>query len=225
MGRALVVAVILIVLGGAYVLFSLAERTASPSEVATSTAQEIQLTTASVSEQTDAYIIDIKYPQFGMPAIDADIKGKVDSSVAEFRSYPPNPPVSAAQNEFTGTFEDVYVDTEVVSVKLILSQYTGGAHPMTIVSGLNYDRATGRQLLQQEAFEMLGLSAAQVSERATTELKEKLGDSFFEEGANSNPENFSSFTISRDSVTFIFQASQAGPYAVGPQEISFGRER
>jgi len=224
--RALIVAAILIALGGAYVLFVRSERTVSPLSTASSTPQEIHITTASVREETDSHLIDVKYPQFGIPTIDSDIKDKVEVALAEFRDYPANPPESVVvKNEFTGTFEDVYVGPNVVSVKLILSQYTGGAHPMTIVSGLNYDRATGRQLLQQNAFEMLGLTAEEISAQVTTELKEKLDDAFFEEGANSNPENFSSFAISKDTVTFIFQAYQVGPYAAGPQEVSFTRTK
>jgi hypothetical protein len=223
MGRIFGFVVALVVLGGAvYFLFPYLRTAQAPVEVMEGS--EAKLTTATVQEETDTYLIDIQYPQFGIPSIDADIKGKIDASVAEFKAIPPNPPGSATlQNEFTGTFEDVYMGPDVVSIKLILSQYTGGAHPMTIVSGLNYDRATGRQLLQQDAFAMLGLSAEEISAKATAELKAKLGDNMFEEGANSNPENFSSFVISEDSVTFIFQPYQVAAYAAGVQEISFDK--
>ena len=47
----------------------------------------------------------------------------------------------------------------------------------------------------------------------------------FEEGADTNPENFSSFVISADKVTFIFQQYQVAAYAAGPQEVSFERKK
>ncbi len=224
MNKAVVIAAILIVFGGGYVLLKeMTELRVSEAPASTS-GEKVRITTATERGDTEAYTVNAKYPQFGILSIDADIKGKVDAALSEFKALPPNPPESATpKNEFTGTFEDVYVGPDVVSVKLILSQYTGGAHPMTIVSGLNYDRATGRQLLQQDAFAMIGMDSGDVSAKATAELKEKLGKSFFEEGANSNPENFSSFVISEHEVMFIFQAYQVGPYAAGPQEVSFAR--
>ena len=70
---------------------------------------------------------------------------------------------------------------------------------------------------------MIGMTLEQVSAAATSQLKAKLGDAMFEEGANTNPENFSSFIISNDKVTFIFQPYQVAAYAAGPQEISVER--
>ena len=198
-----------------------------------STAVEVR--TERIQENETAYAIDVSYPQFAVPSeasaqeglsfINAQIEEAVTSSVAEFRALPPNPPESATpQNSFDGSFDSVYVGPDVVSVKLILSQYTGGAHPLTLVSGLNYDRATGRQFLQSDAFAMLGLSVEEISAAATTELKTELGDSMFEEGANTNPENFSSFVISENEITFIFQQYQVAAYAAGVQEVSFSRK-
>jgi len=186
--------------------------------------EETTLTTKTINEDTATYVVDVKYPQFGIPAIDADIKTKVDAAVAEFRSLPPNPPESAtAKNEFNGTFEAVYAGADVISAKLILSQYTGGAHPMTIVSGVNYDPSTGKQILQADAFRMIGKTVQQVSAEVTAKLKARIGDAFFEEGADTNPENYSSFDISENEVTFIFQQYQVAPYALGVQEVSFAR--
>lgn len=221
--RALIIAAILLLLGGGYTLY---KKTLPRSEVVAESKQDVQVTTETEKEDSEAYTIDVQYPQFGIPSIDADVKSKIDAALAEFRSLPPNPPESATpKNEFTGIYEDVYVGEDVISFRLILSQYTGGAHPMTIFSGLTYDRVTGRQLLQQDAFAMLGMSVEDVSSSATAQLQETLGDSFFEEGANTNPENFSSFIVSTNTVTFIFQPYQVAPYAAGPQEVSFERER
>ena len=226
MARALIIAAMLLVLGGAYVFLRISERPRLASDVPSSTQAEVEITTATVAEETGTYVLNVQYPQFGIAAIDADIKSKVDAALAEFRAYPPNPPESAvAKNELTGTYEDIYVGPDVISVKLILSQYTGGAHPLTLFSGLNYDRATGRQLLQSDAFAMIGLTVEEVSAQANAELQTKLGDAFFADGASADPENFSSFIVSKEAVTFIFQEYQVAPYAAGPQEVSFPKVR
>ena len=222
MNRFFGIVVAILVLGGAVYLLFPYLRTSQTGVHVDANAKQVQ--TAAVQKDSSTYTVDVQYPQFGIAAVDADIKSKIDAVVAEFEALPPNPPESATpKNEFTGTFENVYIGPDVVSAKLILSQYTGGAHPMTIFSGVNYDRATGKQLLQDDVFKMIGKTVEEVSAEATAKLKAKLGDTMFEEGANTNPENFSSFIISADEVTFIFQPYQVAAYAAGPQEVSFAR--
>lgn len=235
MKKIFILAVILAVLSGVLYLIMPYVRTTSLGAPSASTGN-VQMTTARIEDESAAYTIDAQYPQFGLPAeasaqagiasINAQIKGAVEGAVAEFKNLPKNPSDSATpKNEFTGSFDSVYVGPDIVSVKLILSQYTGGAHPVTLVSGVNYDRATGRLLLLDDALKLIGKSVGQVSAEATAELKAELGDAMFEEGANTNPENFSSFVISADKVTFIFQQYQVAPYAAGVQEVSFERKQ
>lgn len=199
---------------------------AQNTQTATTTVPHVLVTTAYARNETPEYLIDVQYPQFGIPTIDEKIGKIVNDIITEFKTLPPNPPdMNSPQNELTARFDSAYVGPDIVSVKLIISEYSGGAHPNSLFSGLNFDRASGRQLLQGDAFKMIGLTAQQVSVAATAQLKERLGDTMFEEGANSNPENFSSFIISADKVTFIFQPYQVAAYAAGPQEVSFERKK
>lgn len=186
---------------------------------------DVQMTAAQIHENGASYTVSAEYPQFGIPAIDSQIKKAVEDTVAEFEAYPPNPADSATpQNEFTGRFDKVYIGPDIISFELILSQYTGGAHPMTLLSGMNFDRATGRKLELNDALRLIGFTVGQVSAQASAQFREKFGDAFFSQGSDTNPENFSSFTISATEVTFIFQQYQVAAYAAGPQEISFERK-
>ena len=218
--------VALFVLGGAYYVAAPYLQPVTPeTPEMPETKADVKVTTAQIQEDSSTYTIDVSYPQFGIPAIDTQIKKAIDDTVTEFKTLSSNPDEPATPKlSFDASFDSVYVGPDVVSVKLILSQYTGGAHPLTLISGLNYDRTTGKQLLQNDAFEMLGMTIEQVSTVATAELKAKLGDSMFEEGTNTNSENFSSFVISADEVTFIFQQYQTAAYAAGPQEVSFDKK-
>ncbi len=189
-------------------------------------AASVSVQTERLQESTDTYAIDVQYPQFGILAIDDQIKAVVEGAASEIRDYPANPPDSAVgQNTLDGNFEKVYVGPDVVSVELLLSQYTGGAHPMTILIGLNFDRATGRKLELNDALRLIGKSVADISAEATRQFRQKFADAFFAEGADTNPENYSSFVISEDKVTFMFQAYQVAAYAAGPQQVSFARQR
>lgn len=220
--------VAIIALGGGYFIATRMspELTAVHLGTATTTPPILKITTKTIDESTETYSIDVQYPQLGLSLIDAKVERIVSDIITEFKTLPPNPPeMSSPKNELTIRFESPYTGVDAISVKLIISQYTGGAHPNSLFSGLNFDRATGRQLLQSDAFKMIGRTAEQVSVSASAQLKARLGEAFFVEGANSNPENFSSFLIAADKVTFIFQPYQVASYAAGPQEVSFDRVR
>lgn len=220
----LILVVLVLIAAGGYFLFM---QDSKPEILAPreDTRHELPVTRKNIYEEADTYVLDVVYPQFGVSSIDTQIQQLVENSVAEFKTLPPNPPESViAKHSMDALYDSVYVGPDVVSFRLVISQYTGGAHPLSLVSGLNFDRSTGRQLLQQDAFAMIGMTAEQVSIAATAELKAKLGDVLFEEGVNSNPENFSSFVISEDSVTFIFQEYQVAAYAAGVQQVSFPRK-
>ncbi len=185
----------------------------------------VQTTTGNIEDSSPNYVVDAQYPQFGIPAIDSQIKKAVTDAVVEFEALPPNPPDSATpQDQFTGTYDKVYIGPDVISFELILSQYTGGAHNLTLVSGMNFNRATGQKLGLDDALRLIGLTVGQVSAQATSQFRENLGSDFFADGANTNPENFSSFIISAEQVTFIFQQYQVAPYSDGPQYVSFERK-
>ncbi|MEK7133998.1 MAG: DUF3298 domain-containing protein [Patescibacteria group bacterium] len=213
--------------GGGYVFATRAQTELQAQNVPTATTTpQVQVTMGTMNEETTTYVIDVQYPKFNTPAIDAKIEEIVNGTTAEFKALPANPPdMASPQNELTVRYESPYIGSDIVSFKLVISEYTGGAHPNSLFSGLNFDRATGKRLLQSDAFKMIGMTAQQVSVAATAQLKQKLGETFFSEGANSNPENFSSFLISADKVTFIFQPYQVAAYAAGPQEVSFERKK
>ena len=95
---------------------------------------------------------------------------------------------------------------------------------MTITTGLTYNKKTGTLVTLQDALALTGLTLAQLSQKASDQLKIKLGEDFiFAEGVSAKPENFSSFVVTSDNVTFILQPYQVAAYAAGEQEISVPR--
>lgn len=224
MNKALVIAATLVVLGGGYALYKGLTRLPSVSQILPG----IQVATATEKEDTDTYTVDAKYPQFGIASIDADIKAAVEGALSEFKNDvalgPPPPDSAVLQYEFQSMFDSAYVGPDVVSAKLIVSTYMGGAHGNAVVYGLNYDRETGAELMLEDALAMVGLTLEEVAAQAKAELSAKLGsDIISPEGADPTAENYNTFTVSPDKVTFIFQIYQVAPYAAGPQEVSFAR--
>lgn len=186
--------------------------------------QAFELKTERIEEETDAYAINVQYPQFNNAVIDEQIRNDVQTAVAEFKTYPPVPHDSAAiKNDLICSYDSVYVGSDVISVRLAISEYTGGAHPTTAFVGENFDRASGRRLVLADALRLIGKTLDDVAVEARTTLQNRLADAFFEEGVAVNVDNFSSFVVSDKAVIFIFQEYQVAPYADGEQEISFPR--
>jgi len=192
---------------------------------ATSSESGMEMKTEVIYGNTDTYRIEVHYPQFGIPSVDAKIKSVVDNAIATFKEYPANPPdMASPQNELMGSFNAVYVGPDIVSVELSLSEYTGGAHPNTAIIGVNVDRTTGKELSLDDALAMIGKDLPQVAEESLKELKATLGaDLIAPEGARAMPENYSVFLVSKDKVTFVFNNYQVAPYSSGPQEVWFAR--
>lgn len=182
------------------------------------------LRVANVHEEESAYRIEASYPVTGVVSVDAAVKRAIEDAIAEFKTYPANPSDSAApKNEFRSDIGPVYIGPDVVSVELLISEYTGGAHPNTAIVVINIDPRSGRALSLDDALALIGKTLDEVSAASTAQLREKLEDAFFEEGARPAPENFQTFMVTKDEVTFVFQNYQVAPYAAGPQFISFPR--
>lgn len=221
----------LVVLSGlAYAIYSFVPRgpqlSGEPTTATTTgTGSGTEMKVETIYEETSVYKIEARYPQFGIPAVDEKIKAVVDKAVAAFKEYPANPAGSAVtQNEFTGSFDSVYVGSDIVSVALIISEYTGGAHPNTVIIGVNVDRNTGKELSLDDVLAMIGKTLPQVAEQSLKELKASLGDDIIApEGANPTAENYSTYLVSKDKVTFIFNSYQVAPYSAGQQKVWFQR--
>jgi peptidoglycan-N-acetylglucosamine deacetylase len=229
MTRALAIAAVLLALSGVYLVYKSMTRVVPTTEVAEERKEVAQVRSETIKENAATYTIDAKYPQFGIPAIDGKIKERIELAIAQFKQDtadgPPVPDSAVQQYEFASTFDSTYVGADIVSARMITSTYMGGAHPMSIVNGVNFDRNTGRELTPRDAYEMVGLSLGEIATKAKAELQAKLGgDIIAPEGADPSINNYSTFVIDANSVTFIFQVYQVAPYAAGPQEIVFKRQ-
>ncbi len=183
----------------------------------------VPVRTETLTEKTDAYSIDMKYPQFDIPTIDAKVKAGVDAFVEEFKKEEAAKKANEAPYELTSSFAGTYMDDEVVSTRLSVSRFTGGAHPGTMIYGLNYARATGKEIGLKSVLALIGATLQQVSDNSKQALKEKLGDSFIAKGAAPTEENYWMYSINEKGVTFIFNEYQVAPYSEGPQRVSFAR--
>lgn len=177
-----------------------------------------------LKESTDRYSIDMSYPAFGVPEIDEQIQRGIDAFVSEFKAEAESAP-KGAKYELTSAFDSVYIGEGIVSTRLAVSSYTGGAHPGTILFGLNFAVKDGIRMVLNDALRLLDMPLESVATESARQLSAKLGDSFVPDGAAAREENYQAFTVSKDAVTFAFDEYQVGPYAAGPQGVSLPRKK
>ena len=185
----------------------------------------IAVSTSTIQTETPIYSIKADYPVFGIPALDSQIVDAVNVGVADIEGTPPNPSPNHIKNEFSSTYDSVYTDASIASARLLLSEYTGGAHDITVATGVNYDRSTGAFLTLGDALALTGDTLDQVSAIAKSQLIKRYGSVAFPKGLAATSTNYSAFTIDKDSVTFTIQEYQAEPYSDGMPQIVIPRIR
>lgn len=226
MNKSIIAVLIVIILGlGAYIFWTRTGSGVQPTTATSTTETTPTLTEATKKAETSEYKIDAKYPQFGVASVDAKITSVIDTAMAAFKEYPVNPPeFGLPKNEQTITYDTTYIGPDVISAELLVSEYTGGAHPNTVIIGVNVDPRSGKEVTIDDAIKMTGMSLPQIAAASLSQLKARLGaDVIFPEGADPKKENYQTFLISKDKVTFVFQNYQVAPYAAGPQEVAFPR--
>ena len=226
MPKALAALVTIIALGvGAYLLFT--NRPADTGTLATSTpTQTMGIATTTVSEEADLYKIDVAYPHFGVAEIDASIDTAIQADIAQFKGeavaidYLPT-----AKYEMIGQFDTTTISDQVVSARLVVSRYTGGAHPNATVVGLNFNPKTRIAYSMDDALALIGMDLQQLSGEAKRQLNLDAGDWIqFPEGADPTRENYATYVIGEREVIFYFQQYQVAPYAAGILDISVPRK-
>jgi hypothetical protein len=182
----------------------------------------IAMATSTIQADTDTYTINLAYPKFGIERADIQVQAIVDRAVDEFKAIPPNPTPIAAKNELDGQFTPINQGPDILSALLEIYQFTGGAHGATVAYGLNF-HADGSAVTLDQALALIGKNLQQVSDAALGQLTERFEMVQFPEGATPTPENYATFVVSKDSVTFIFQQYQVEAYAAGMPQVTFPR--
>ena len=218
---------VLVLSGVAYAVYVFVPRvpTLNTGSAPEAAGTEVTVQEKVITESTDTYKIDAHYPQSGIPALDGKVQAVIENALSEFRSYPANPRDSSApQNELVSSYSSVYIGQDIASVALSISEYTGGAHGNTVIIGVNVDRTTGNELALDDALVLIGKTLPQVADASLVQLKATLGEDLtFPEGASATAENYSTFLVSQDRVTFVFNNYQVAPYSAGQQHVWFKR--
>lgn len=187
-----------------------------------------------IKESSDRLSFDLKYPE--IEYVDKVVKDKINSSlkdqVLEFKQYiediykefisstPKELVDSSASSEFRGMsdFEYEIIDN-ILSIRLNLIQFTGGAHPMTYRRDFNFDLKTGNVLKLGDLF----------NEEGKKTYKDKV-DSIIRNVIEENPDNYFvnefkgigdnvQYYLTKDNIVIFYQLYELAPYSAGIPEF------
>jgi hypothetical protein len=182
-----------------------------------------------VSDSTLRYTARLAYPQIdgSAPGLERANRVLADSARAVVGLYrPPEapPPDLAATFEASaeGGFETSLLRDSIYSALLETYAYTGGAHGIHDLRGLNVDLRTGEPITLSQFFANDTSWADTLAARATGKLERALGpDVLFEGRVPAEPASFRVFTLTADSLVITFPPYAVAPYAAGPQRVAF----
>jgi hypothetical protein len=197
-----------------------------------------KLTSKSFAEKNKLkrFEINIEYPELSgvNPAIAAKFnqlsKARAMKGVANFRKemmqltkedlkYLPE-----GMNNYLETGYGIeWATNDVISIQFTDSFFTGGAHPNSASSTLNFDLKTGKEIMLADLFVPNSNYLKVISDHTIAELKTKLtemsDDEWISNGAGANAENYASWNLTKKGLMVNFDPYQVAAYAAGPQFV------
>jgi hypothetical protein len=180
------------------------------------------------------YTIKARYPQL-VGARDASaaqfnlavkdlITGQVNAFKKDFPEPDPTDPMGELGSSFDADYAIEYSGPDLISVSFGISTYfAGAAHPNHHSVVLNYDMKAGRALELSDLFRPSSSYLQTISAYTITALKKKLGSNAdseqIEDGAGPTLENYKSWNITRQGLSFTFDPYQVASYAEGEHVV------
>lgn len=168
----------------------------------TAVLMDIQYIEKTPQEAADAYIEAkvAEYRENNLPLLEAALSDNNTTAVLGWEDYS------------TGKIEGFHKN--IISYKASKYTYTGGAHGMTVETGLNFDIKTGTLLKESDIFSD-GYESI-VSGLLTKHLPEAFenpedANMLFQKEVTPN----GNFTVSEKGITYTFNQYEIGPYALG----------
>lgn len=210
-----------------------------------SNSQEMKVTDTSinVSNSELKYTVNANYPQvdfgpealMGVRGIASDINNSLDTTVSGIiknfeTSVREMPAVASNGNESSLdiTGRGWITNGSLFSAELtVFNNVAGMAHPLTTVTGYNYDYRGDGPFSISDLFlsssdylnYISTFSIRQLTAHAEKEGYTNINDMILS-GASAELKNFNNWVVENDSLRIIFNPYQAGPYVMGIQTVT-----
>ncbi len=181
-----------------------------------------------VSDNASYYTISATYPITKDDVINGYFKSFVDSNISQFKddtSWAAGDGANAAPAEAASLSLSIKYREEkharVDNYVFEVDTYTGGAHDLEATKTFSFS-STGQQVMLGSLFtnDTAGLKTIAPYVRAQLAKVPGADQSMISDGTVPTADNYQSFTVADDSVTFIFDPYQVAPYSSGIQTVT-----
>lgn len=192
------------------------------------------IVTREIKEKGDRFELNLKYPKVKLEnkEVQKKINKVIKRQVNDFKKYikdmyndaMSNTPKELIENSASFDYKgitdfDCEVVGNVLSIRMSLIQFTGGAHPMTYVKEFNFDLNTGEVLKLEDLF----------NEEGKNTYKD-IVNKFIKDKMNENPDNYFidqfkgigdnvQFYLTESNVVVFYQLYDLAPYSAGIPEF------
>lgn len=200
---------------------------------------DVSIKTLSVRENFKNIDFNLEYPEVkvGNEHVQNKINALLKQGVYDFKKYLEDVynetasmyPEEIVKNAGAFAYEgssnyEFQVVGNVLSVKVMFTQYTGGAHPMTYAKVYNFDLKTGNSLEIEDIFNENGKKVYRelINNQVMSKISENPENYFVEEfrGVNENTQYY----LTKEGINVIFQLYELAPYSAGMPEFKIPYE-
>lgn len=199
----------------------------APSPFSLDQVVRLDFTTASESGQAPPYTLTTRTPvlqgsddphvqQFNQ-AVAALVQADVQSFKDGLTEVPPDAP---SGSYFDLDFALLSPPGDLLSLQFKIDGYAAGAaHPYHYTQTFNYQLSSGEQLALGQLFQQGTDYLAFLAAFCDSELRQRLGEAYFPDGAQPSQENYRNWNLTPDGLLLSFDEYQVAPYAAGPQSV------
>lgn len=196
--------------------------------------EENNFPSISVNEETELYVIDVKYPEVSNQKVQESIKEVADRQIAIFKKIFEDDPdyeiFGGRKNLLLITFKATNSE-DFDSFIFYITTDTGGAHPNSVVETATYSKDGEKVDIEtlfkkyNETTDGLGFELETiVTEDIESQLESEDYSGWVEDAITSDLDSFKNFFVRDDKVVFIYSPYEVGPYALGFVEVSLPLE-
>ncbi|MCK9445398.1 DUF333 domain-containing protein [bacterium] len=181
-------------------------------------------------ESGSNYAIETRYPFVGAidnGQVNVEISNFIESVKSSFKEAVVNLEDWGGDNTLRIYYQTHELNNDFVSIRFEISEYTGGAHPMTYSKSFNYDLKQNKIINLSDILDSSKNYLNSISEKSIQYLlkinieKGVTDEDWTKEGAGPKEENFQTFTFDKNNIVFYFDPYQVAAYVAGRQEVTF----
>jgi len=182
------------------------------------------------TENGKNYAIETMYPVVGGVEggqVNMAISDFVNNITSSFKEMVGKADAWNGENSLKIFYEPYEINDNFISIRFEVSEYTGGAYPVSSSKGFNYDLKNNKlislsDLLDSNKNYLNALSSKAIKYLSQINSDNGFGDEeLIKSGAGPKIENFEIFTFNKNRIVFYFNPDQVAVYSAGRQDVIF----